>query len=649
MQTLRDPVSSILSRRTVIWMVILLIVSLLLLLATPISVRSQPTSTTLTGLLTILYGDPVPGQPGQPVEIPYLVDSTGTMTALKISTAQARLNSRKVIRVSGTLGADGALDVRSIAPAPYEAANLTEAPSALVTGTLPWVSVLCRYADATGDPPYPRERYQDMLGNDYPALGHYWTEASYGLLHLDGSLAVGWVTLPHPQSYYLPDGNINFWLLLDDCTRAVDDQVHFPTFDGINLIFDQSVSNSYYYWGSPGWGLERDGQMKVYHVTWLLIDFWETVLAHEMGHGYGMPHSSSMYPGLSGGYPYDSTWDVMSNPYPCQVWHTTFGCVPQGTIAYHLGLTGWLPDSRRVIVEVGTSQTVRLERLRLPQSSTAPLVVQVPIVAPVESKFLTIEARQRIADNYEWNLFGSGIIIHEVEYARSTGSPAQVMEMDNNIIVNDDGALWTVGEEFVYRDDQNWITVNVLSGDASGFTVQVTNHATRNFYRGINFNGPPLIIDGNQWEGSKTAPNLVTNGWGLCNQRVKLQTPTDPDRARMLRCAICDYKLWVRLNNVPVGTYDVYLYVWENDWPEEYSIFLESVRVVTNYNSIGRGYWDKLGPFRLNITDGDIKLTSRGWFSNLSGIEVWRVDLGPASVSQPTEPGNVEPAPTFVP
>ncbi|RIK17706.1 MAG: hypothetical protein DCC51_12070, partial [Anaerolineae bacterium] len=85
-----------------------------------------------------------------------------------------------------------------------------------------------------------------------------------------------------------------------------------------------------------------DGTTGVWRTSWLPP--WAvnniSVIAHEMGHGFGLPHSSGDYDAT-----YDSPWDVMSadrancskNKDPI------YGCIPQGTIGYHKDLLGWIP------------------------------------------------------------------------------------------------------------------------------------------------------------------------------------------------------------------------------------------------------------------------------------------------------------------
>src|SRR3569833_1515366 len=51
------------------------------------------------------------------------------------------------------------------------------------------------------------------------------------------------------------------------------------------------------------------------------------------------------------------------------------------------------------------------------------------------------------------------------------------------------------------------------------------------FFRGINLNGPPLVIDGHQWEGNDS-PHLDTRDQAFENEQVPLIPPTDPERTR---------------------------------------------------------------------------------------------------------------------
>ncbi len=149
------------------------------------------------------------------------------------------------------------------------------------------------------------------------------------------------------------------------------------------------------------------------------------------------------------------------------------------------------------------------------------------------------------------------------------------------------------------------------------------------FYRGINLNGPELIIDEHQWEAGDARTVMCDDLAAFENQSVRLAPATDDARARMIRSSRWSpqKKARVRLVDVPAGTYSVYLYVWEDNDPQSFDIFLAGRLVAKAYNSGNGGHWDRLGPWVIDVADGTIELTAVGGHANLSGLEVWRGKL----------------------
>ncbi len=146
--------------------------------------------------------------------------------------------------------------------------------------------------------------------------------------------------------------------------------------------------------------------------------------------------------------------------------------------------------------------------------------------------------------------------------------------------------------------------------------------ASPTFFRGLNLNGPAVTIDGHRWEGSDSTLYRCDDK-AFANQNVTLRPSTDEQRARMIRSS-----RWggnrVELTEIPPGTYTVFLYVWEDNRPETFTISLNGQVVAANYNSGTEGRWEKLGPWRTTVRkEGRLVLTSQGGAANFSGIEVW--------------------------
>ncbi|MCL4251890.1 MAG: hypothetical protein KJ065_27310, partial [Anaerolineae bacterium] len=150
------------------------------------------------------------------------------------------------------------------------------------------------------------------------------------------------------------------------------------------------------------------------------------------------------------------------------------------------------------------------------------------------------------------------------------------------------------------------------------------------FYRAINLGGSAVTIDGSAWDGS-TAANYSSNGNAACSPWTPLTPATDAARTTMIQCYVQHWAHLVTLSGVPNGSYDVYAYAWL-DWqdpnPQAFSVSLEGQVVQAGILISGGGQWQKLGPWRVTVTDGTLELATDGGLPNLSGIEVWTVLTG---------------------
>ncbi len=362
-------------------------------------------------------------------------------------------------------GSQAAFNVISISSAPLfepQALAIDGVSSAAVSGAFPWVTIMCKFSDIA-DEPNNVAYFNGMYSSTKPGMDHYWKELSFNQVDVSGSSVggTGWYTLPNTELYYNPtdtQGGTDKTLLANECLAAADADVDYSLYDGINMMFNSNFDNGYAWGGSRYMTL--DGVTKRWRTTWEPPWAYHniSVIAHEMGHGFGLPHSDA--PG--GVNTYDNPWDVMSQDrYNCgAAWDPTYGCMAQHTISYHKDLLGWIPGVRIITVSSGTDTTVILEDLAAPASSNYQMV---KITTGETPNFYTVEARK--FTGYDVKLPDEGIVIHNVDTSRSADA---VLEPDGSST-----NLWSVGETFI--DAANDISVTVNADTGTGFEVTISN------------------------------------------------------------------------------------------------------------------------------------------------------------------------------
>ncbi len=231
----------------------------------------------LRGVFHGRWGDPPRNSGAEPKTDYALVDDQGEATKLVLDRGDTDSKGGplalkgKRVKVEGTRKSDKRLDVEKIDFERSE--DVEKATSGGEAGALsaqalegpaskPWVTIGCRFADSTGDPPKTKSYYEGLIGavaasENPPELGmdDYWRELSFDKTNLAGSQVgrqndpnVFWYNLPRPQSYYVPSSsNPDLDALAQECAAAADDDVKFTDFYGVNLVFDRHI-------GCCSWG-----------------------------------------------------------------------------------------------------------------------------------------------------------------------------------------------------------------------------------------------------------------------------------------------------------------------------------------------------------------------------------------------------------
>ena len=414
-----------------------------------------------------------------------LVGDDGTRRALDPAQAKraagdlyALANRRVAVEFSRAKRGGVAATIMAIVPADrLQMQGLSKAllmPKA-VSGNTRWVTIACRFSDIIEEQK-PVTFFNGQYGTNPGQLGHYWKEVSYNKIDLAGSSAYGWFTLPQPRSFYVTmvDGeeDANLDQLFDDCIAAANPTVNFNGAQGINMMFNGDLDCCA--WGG-GRGAALDGESKVWSTTWNPPWSFNNLapLAHEMGHGYGLPHSDNPDDDDD---TYDNPWDVMSDAWNNATSNVTYGALPKHINIFQRDRLGWVDAARKLTVPFGGSvKEVVLDRASLAGSGNkqmillaAPEITSAPGVGVNWVVQYTVEVRKRTG-TYEAALAGDAVIIHGIDAGRTAFSmDADVPPADRS---NNEGSMFKVGETWVSADG-SW-RVKVLSETANGFIVRI--------------------------------------------------------------------------------------------------------------------------------------------------------------------------------
>ncbi len=443
------------------------------------------------GTLQLEWGDPARPAPGRARLAPrfnaHLVKDDGSRIVL--DPVQARraagdlyvLANRRVVVAFAAPGTtkSTARTIEAIVPAdrttqysPVHAAGARVMAAAPVGGTTRWVTLMCKFSDI-GTEQKTQAFFQSQYGEGVGQLGHYWREVSYDKINLTGSSAYGWFTLPQPRSHYVTEENgedkADLKKLFADCGAAADATVDFNSVQGVNMMFNGDLDG--YAWGggmcAPLEGRSNFCTRATWNPPWSFSNL--APLAHEMGHGYGLPHSDNS-DGDSDTY--DNPWDVMSDAWYNAVSDGTYGARPKHINIFQRQRLSWVDGARQQVIVLGDLATrdIALDYAHLAGSGNVQMLVLSlsPQADPYATVVYTLEARKREGP-YEGALAGDAVIVHKVQASGTAYSIDADVPPANR--ANNEGSMFKVGERWVTPEGSHAVTVKAQT--ATGFVVTV--------------------------------------------------------------------------------------------------------------------------------------------------------------------------------
>lgn len=434
------------------------------------------------GTATLAWGDPQRGPSGGPLRLTVL-DDAGRLHVytLPYGSAAARFDpgaaqGRRVRVIADTAAPEG---VEPLAVVFLGAA----APDATqVAGSQPWVSLLCKFSNLATEP-RTASFFSQMYGNSPGQLDHYWREVSYDQIDVVGSTASSWLVLPKAQTADVPtpgtgclDGSstndADLGLLFTDCTATADPFIDFSVggsggFVGINLMFNSDLDGCA--WGG-GYYATLDGVTKVWRTTWEPPWGYSnvSVMAHEMGHGFGLPHSNNWD---ADGWPYDNSWDVMSDAWGYEGSDPTYGTIGKHTIGYGKDRLGWFAPDQVFTPPGGGVYALELADVARPNPVDGYRLIELPIPS-APGKYWTVETRD-LTGLYDAHLPGHAVIVHQIDPARAEPAWCYDPGVPPDDQADSESTMYRVGELFSSPSEATFVSVDFETADGFAVTLFV--------------------------------------------------------------------------------------------------------------------------------------------------------------------------------
>lgn len=317
----------------------------------------------------------------------------------------------------------------------------------------PWAIVLCKYADKPQET-RPVNYYVDLFTrNGAGGLCDYFHTVSFHTIDMTGSQVFGWFTMNHNSSdlsqlHFPGDRGILVQWGID---TANANGVNLAAFRTILVVQNYGVDH-----GAAGNGVV------IVHQDPAVCEFG--FMSHEMGHGFGLPHSWSANPDFE----YGDGWDVMS-------WQTTTfnftisfqgaqGLATVGMNARNLEALNSVPAGRMWLQpQADFSNQFTLDPLnQTPMGNHGYLIVKFPPgstnPARANNSAYTVEFRRK--SGWDQSIPQNAVIIHEV---RANGL---------SYLQPSAWGQFSAGQQFVTPDPKVFIYVTGIDANVGTATIR---------------------------------------------------------------------------------------------------------------------------------------------------------------------------------
>ncbi|MDO8158513.1 hypothetical protein FKQ51_14315 [Bacillus toyonensis] len=276
-------------------------------------------------------------------------------------------------------------------------------------GNQKFAVLLCRVKSTNPVNLHPKEFFEDLFVNDSEdGLNRFLREASHDNISLTGSKVFDWREVDFEG---ISDSIDRIFKAAEHFAKEGKDQVDFRSFTGIIVVTDINIGLT----GTSRRMFNLNGETLPYRVVICDQVTDHTMIAHEMGHSFGLNHSCNGDPescdpkddGTPGAY--CDSWDIMSAGLVDSFESLRFGNSGPLLNAVNMNFLGWLNESRVIEASGKTyNNNIQLRPLSRPD---------LPGTLAIQFSDLLIEFR--INKGWDSGFDGAGILIHKVRNQES--------------------------------------------------------------------------------------------------------------------------------------------------------------------------------------------------------------------------------------